>query len=492
MVWHLASPALAALVISMGLTWITRRLARVHGWMVGPASRRHIHTSPIPRLGGVAIFLASTIVSGFALRKSPILLLPLIPAAWMFAVGLLDDLVGIPASRKLLSQCIGATILFALGFRIPLPFLHGAIESSFSFAITLAWSVLIMNAVNLVDGLDGLASGATACASAAMLFTAIHLHQPDTAILAAVIIGATVGFLKFNAYPASIFLGDSGSLVLGTILAAISLRLMQASPWAIMVSCIAFAHPLGEAITSTVRRALTAKPVFRPDRRHFHHRLLDRRFTHPRSTQMLVIISIVFALLATLASRGGLPGAIAVLLSIILAIYSFQAFRYREFRYLSHLRRKILHHRFAIEAHVQLDDLREKVEETRSLGELRSLLEQTFVPLGFNAAELHIAELEGLWREVTQSRGVEFSFSLASRSGNLGSLILNWDLVAPPPLDIDVFQSEFLPVLARTVSAHLARHREMKFAEPARKTGPALVPASLPRAGKSPALIPLN
>ncbi len=491
MVWHLAIPALVALLISAGLTWLTRRVARVQGWMAGPATRRHIHTAPIPRLGGISIFLTCAIVSVIVVRGHPLLLLSLSPAAWMFVVGLLDDLVGIRASRKLLAQCIGATLLFALGFRVPIPLLHSTLASLVSFALTLAWSVLIMNAINLVDGLDGLASGATVCSAGAMLFTAIHFHQPSTAILAAILIGATAGFLKFNAHPASIFLGDSGSLVLGTILAAISLQQMQATPWAIVVSLIALAHPLGEVVTSTLRRALTAKPVFRPDRRHFHHRLLDRRFTHPRSTQMLVIISFVFSLLAILAARGGLPAAVAVVLSIIFAIYTFQAFRYREFRYLSHLRRKILHHRFAIETHVRLDEIQEKLEETRSLADLRSLLRQTFIPLGFAAAEVHIAEFDGLWREATQDRGLEISFPLTSRRGNLGSLVLNWDLLAPPPIDIDVFQAEFLPVLARIVSAHLARHREMKPTEPPRKSGPVLVPTALPQAGKS-ALIPLN
>jgi UDP-GlcNAc:undecaprenyl-phosphate GlcNAc-1-phosphate transferase len=460
--------------------------------MAGPASRRHIHTSPIPRLGGVAIFLASAIVSGFAFRKTPAALLAVIPSAWMFAIGLLDDLVGIRASRKLLSQCIGATLLFALGFRIPLPFLHGALEPLFSFALTLAWSVLIMNAINLVDGLDGLASGATVCAAGAMLLTALRFNQTDTAILASVLIGATAGFLKFNAYPASIFLGDSGSLVLGTIFAAISLRLMQATPYAVIVSVIALAHPFGEVITSTSRRALTAKPVFRPDRRHFHHRLLDRRLTHQRSSQLLVAISVIFALLATLASCGGIHAAIATCLSIVCAAYSFRAFRYREFRYLANLRRKLLYHRYAIEAHVQLGDICEKVEETRSLADLRSLLDQTFVPIGFTAANLHIVELDGLWRAVTRGRGMELSFPLESRRGNLGSLVLTWDLIAPPPLEIDVFQAEFLPVLARTVSAHVSRHREMKFAEPANKTGPVLVPAGMQRTGKSPTLVPLN
>ena len=492
MVWHLAIPALAALVISAGLTWLTRRVARVQGWMAGPATRRHIHTAPIPRLGGISIFLTCATVSVIVFRGHPLLLLSLSPAAWMFVVGLLDDLVGIRASRKLLAQCIGATLLFALGLRIPIPLLHSTLGSLVSLALTVVWSVLIMNAINLVDGLDGLASGATVCTAGAMLFTAIHFHQPHTAILAAILIGATAGFLKFNAHPASIFLGDSGSLVLGTILAAISLQLMQSSPWAIVVSLIALAHPLGEVITSTTRRALTAKPVFRPDRRHFHHRLLDRRLTHARSTQILVAICLVFALFAILAARGGLPAALAVILSIICATYTFQAFRYREFSYLSNLRRKILHHRFVIEAHVQLDDVREKVEETHSLADLRALLRETFILLGFTAAELHIAELDGRWHEVTQSRGVEMSFPLASRHGNLGSLVLNWDLLAPPPIDIDVFRAEFLPVLARTVSAHLARHREMMLAEPARKTGPVLVAAGLPRAGKSPALGPLN
>jgi UDP-GlcNAc:undecaprenyl-phosphate GlcNAc-1-phosphate transferase len=491
--WLLACTANAALLISAALTWTVRRFARVHGWMAGPASRRHIHKLPIPRLGGIAIFLGVAITAAIASPARKTLLLVLIPATWMFAVGLIDDLFGLRASRKLVAQIAGGALLFAAGFRIPAPLVLGTLALPLSFVITVGWSVLVMNAMNLVDGLDGLASGATICASAAMLLTALHFSQPEVALLAAALAGTTLGFYRFNAHPATIFLGDSGSLVIGTVVAAISIRLMQASPWGALVSILALAHPLGEVCLSALRRTLTAKPVFLPDRRHFHHRLLDRSLSHRRSSTFLVSISAAYAGLAILAGRGTISACVAAVLGAICASYVFRAFRYHEFRYLANLGRKVLNHRFSIDAHVQLHELRVQVEETRSISELRILIGQCLSGLGFADCAIQVYELESNWRVHLSDRGVELSFPLVSRQGNIGALRLNWDLSAPPPIDLDVFQTEFLPVLARTVNAHLSRHRELEIS-PAKKSGPVLVsPAAQPsRAGSPPSWIPMN
>jgi hypothetical protein len=195
-----------------------------------------------------------------------------------------------------------------------------------------------------------------------------------------------------------------------------------------------------------------------------------------------------------MAARGGFAAAVAIVLGGICTGYAFRAFRYDEFRYLANLRRKIVNHRFAIEAHVQLHELCEKVEETRSLSELRILIGQTFSGLGFAETAIQVFELDTVWRTSVPERGMELSFPLVSRQGNLGALRLNWDLAAPPPIDLDVFQSEFLPVLARTVNAHLLRHRELEALSPAKKTGPALVPsaARINRSAKTTGWIPLN
>lgn len=494
MFWLLICTANAGLLTSALLTWTVRRLARVHGWMAGPVSRRHVHKLPIPRIGGVAIFLSLLVTIGLIYPGHESMLLAAIPAAWMFSVGLLDDLFGLRPSRKLIAQFVGAILLFAVGFRIPLPFPLGTLSGPLSLMATLVWSVLVMNAINLVDGLDGLASGATICASGAMLFAALHLDDFETALFSAALVGVMLGFLKFNSHPATIFLGDSGSLVTGAVVAAISIRLMQASPWGLVVSVLALAHPLAEVLLSTVRRAITAKPIFRPDRRHFHHRLLDRNLSHRQSTLALVSISLVFGCLAELSARGGLAAAVALALGTIFAAYAFRAFHYAEFKYLANIVRKIMNHRFVIEAHVQLRELCAQIEETRSIGDLRNLLTQYFSAMGFTETVLEAHELDGRRGELIASHGVELVFPLISRQGKLGVLRLVWGLTAPPPIDIEVLQAEVLPVLARTLNAHLLRSREMDAIAPLRKSGPVLLPAMAhgDRAGKSIGWNPMN
>jgi UDP-GlcNAc:undecaprenyl-phosphate GlcNAc-1-phosphate transferase len=488
--WLLLCIANAALIVSATITWTVRRLARVHGWMAGPESRRHVHTLPIPRLGGIAIFTSMSFTCLFLPQGRRLALLALIPAAWMFAIGLLDDLVGVRASRKLAAQLLGGILLFACGFRFPFHWLDGTANTVISFTLTVAWSALVMNATNLIDGLDGLASGATLFIAGSFLAASLIVGQSDTAILAMLLAGATLGFIRFNVYPASIFLGDSGSLVIGTLLSAISMRLMHAGPWGIATSVVALAHPLSEVVLSTTRRALTAKPVFRPDRRHMHHRLLDRRLSHEKSTQALVAMSALLGPLSVLIVRGGLYAAAAILLSIVFTTYFLRAFRYREFSYLKNLWKKVVNHRFVIDAHVQIREISDAVEEAESLPELRAQLHSNFTGLGFSAAKIVVTEFAS-W-DASPVGKLDLAFTLASRSRNVGVFRLTWDLNTPPPIDVDVLRAEFLPILTRTLSALMNHDREVSLPQSSRKSGPMLVPVSMQPAGKSTALLPLH
>src|SRR5512146_575216 len=363
--------------MSLGLTWIVRRLARSRGWMAGPESERHVHQMPLPRLGGVAIFLSvalTTLILSTTEWASRFSLISLIPATWMFAIGLTDDIHGMRAWRKLLAQLVAGGILFALGLRIPAG--SGDIGLVLSFLATIVWSVTITNAINLVDGLDGLASGSATCAITAMLFAALCFGQHDTAILAAALAGAVLGFLRFNIPPATIFLGDSGSLTVGILVSAISIRLVQASKLGWIVCVLALAHPLAEVCISTTRRLLTANPVFRPDRRHIHHRLMDRDLSHDQSAATLVAISFSFAFFGTLALGGGLWVTVAIALSILVGAYLILVFRYDEFPLFAMVAKKILDHRYTTDAHLQLRELAAVLEKTppESLGELRKLV----------------------------------------------------------------------------------------------------------------------
>jgi len=430
--------------------------------MAGPESERHVHRMPLPRLGGVAIFcsvaLTSLILSATE-WTSRFYLLSLTPATWMFAVGLTDDLRGVRASRKLLAQFVAGGTLFALGLRVPAG--NGNIGLLLSFLATVVWSATIINAVNLVDGLDGLASGSATCALIAMLVAALHFGQRDSAILATALAGAVLGFLCFNVPPATIFLGDSGSLTVGILISAISIRLVQTSKLGWIVCILALAHPLAEVFISTTRRLLTANPVFRPDRRHMHHRLLDRGLSHRQSAVTLVAISFTFALFGILALRGSLWLAAAIVLAILEAAYLVRAFGYDEFPLFATVTRKILDHRYTTDAHLQLREVAAALEQTppESLGELRNLISKLLGGFGFAEAILIVPELDRQER-ICASRGVLLEFPLSAHFELVGRLRLRWDLGCAIPIDISLFVSEFLPVLTRTVQWSIHLHRE--------------------------------
>lgn len=493
MFWLLAGVANLALLLSLVLTWLVRRRARSWGWMTGPASRRHVHTLPVPRLGGVAIFgayVSVVLILHFSRTPCPLLLRTILPAGWMFVIGIIDDLVGVRASRKLMAQILGGVLLFMAGFRVPVPLSFGALGLFLSLAFTISWSVVVMNAINLIDGLDGLASGSSICTLTALLFAAMLFRESDAALFAAVLVGILIGFLRFNVHPATIFLGDSGSLVLGVAIAAITIHLVSASPLFLVVSLLALAHPLAEVVTSTVRRALRAHPIFRPDRRHFHHRLLDRKFSHNLSVLVLIGMSFFFSCLGVLAALGGISSAIAVTVASLAAFYGARTFDYDEFRYPLALARRIPHHRYSVDAHVQLKELRETMEEAASLGAIRRCLEEAFTGLGFADVQL-LTDMDKPKKWRTRRMEVELSFVLHSQTDKVGELRLLWDLASPIPIDLQLFSAEFLPVLTRQVIWHLRRHFETEAAVLRRTRRPVLV-SSLPPADSACAPAPLK
>lgn len=450
--------------------------------MAGPQSERHVHQMPLPRLGGIAIFLSvvlTIVILSASEWTSRFLLVCLFPAAWMFAVGLIDDVRGMRASRKLLAQVLAGGMLFVFGLRIPAgPGEFGLVLSLFA---TILWSVTVLNAINLVDGLDGLASGSATCAIFAMLVAALAFGQHDTALLAAALAGATLGFLRFNIPPATIFLGDSGSLTIGILISAISIRLVQASKLGWVVCILALAHPLAEVLLSTTRRLLTANPVFRPDRRHLHHRLLDRKLSHGRSAATLVAVSFSFAFLGTVALGRGLWAAVAIVLAMFEAAHVIRAFRYDEFPLFARVAKKIADHRYTTDAHLQLREAAETLERTppESLRQLQGLVSELLLGFGFAEAVLVVPELKRQDGAIA-TRGIMLEFPLSTRFEIIGRLRVCWDLRCAMPIDLALFASEFLPVLTRSVQWHVQAHREA--ARPAafsiRKTQrPQLVPS---------------
>lgn len=496
----LAGAASMAMALSFALTWTVRQLARTRGWVNGPISRRHVHTVPIPRLGGIAVFIAiaGVVALLFARTLSRDLLLgTLMPTAWMLAVGLTDDILGLRAHLKLAGQVVGGVGIFCLGLRLPVPgFLDqsGMVAPFCSLLLTVGWTVVVMNAINLVDGLDGLACGSSACIVAAVLAIALLVDEPGTASIAAVAIGVILGFLYFNAYPASIFLGDSGSLVIGAIVAGLTIRLIAEVPTAWLACPLILAHPLAELVISSGRRFLRADPLFRPDRRHLHHRLLDRGLSHAHASAILVLASFLSCLLGVLTTFGGYTALSALILGGATAVLATVELRYGEFAHFFRWMRKIPKEREMIGTQMRLEELRGAVIAARSLTELRIVLSENFSLMGFESARLRVRSYySGIVAAPISSTSVHLSFPLYGTHDRFGTLDLCWNLrTGRWPFDPEYFTSEFLPVLCRRLEAFVHLYRELPIHDRSRRVPFTEVLPSLVAESSTGSRLPLN
>ncbi len=278
-----------SLLLSLALTPMMGRLGIRFGAIDTPDSRK-IHSQPIPRIGGVAIFIsflaALIIINLLSTRVSNLLVLDrqllffFLGAGICFITGLIDDFYSLNATIKLACQILGASLAYWGDVRIDQFVIIGkTIEfHTLSYFITLFWFILFINAVNLVDGLDGLATGVVFFTAAVMVVLSVIGNIFVTAMLFASLGGATLGFLRYNFNPASVFLGDSGSYFLGYAVAGISiLGSVKSQVGAVLlIPLIALGVPMFDTLLSPLRRFVRGKKIFAPDNGHFHHRLLSR------------------------------------------------------------------------------------------------------------------------------------------------------------------------------------------------------------------------
>jgi UDP-GlcNAc:undecaprenyl-phosphate GlcNAc-1-phosphate transferase len=280
--------ALVAFVVVVLLTPAVGGMARMLGVVDRPGGRR-VNRSPVPRLGGVALFLGIFVPALAFLplgRETRGLLLG---AAIAVTVGAVDDFRGLRWWEKLAGQIVAAAVPTGFGVwidRFTFPFIGvHALPSSAGIPLTILWIVAIMNMVNFLDGLDGLASGVAAIAGLTFAIIALSLAKPDAALLSAIVFGACIGFLRHNFYPARIFMGDSGALLLGFVLAAISVQglLKTAATVALFFPLLVLAVPIVDTTFVVARRLKHGERVFEADQAHLHHRFLRRGFSEPRA-----------------------------------------------------------------------------------------------------------------------------------------------------------------------------------------------------------------
>src|SRR2546421_10128432 len=263
-------------------------MARMLGAVDAPGGRR-LNRSPVPRLGGLALFLGVFVPALAFLplgRETRGLLLG---AAVAVTVGAVDDFRGLRWFEKLAGQTLAAAIPTWFGVwvdRFTLPFLGvHALPEWAGIPLTILWIVAIMNMVNFLDGLDGLTAGVAAIAGLTFAVIALSLAKPDAAILSAIVFGACIGFLRHNFYPARIFMGDSGALLLGFVLATVAAQGLPktAATLRLFFPLLVLAVPIVDTTFVVARRVKHREKVFEVDQAHLHHRFLRRGFSQPRA-----------------------------------------------------------------------------------------------------------------------------------------------------------------------------------------------------------------
>jgi len=289
---------LTALVFAALLSFTAAPIARFLAHKLGaidiPKDDRRMHKEPIPLLGGLAIFFAFAVTALLFAVPSETLLALLFGGLIIVACGVLDDMFELNPLAKLVFQLLAAVVAIALGVRVESINLFGqyVVFGAWSYPVTLIWIIALTNAINLIDGLDGLACGVSAISSLSLLIIAVIMSESQIALLTAILVGACIGFLPFNSFPAKMFIGDTGAMFLGFTLSVLSVEgvFKAHTLFAFFAPIALFALPLFDTIFAFFRRICQGKNPFHGDRGHIHHRLIDLGFSHKQTVLVLYAI----------------------------------------------------------------------------------------------------------------------------------------------------------------------------------------------------------
>lgn len=326
-----------ALVVAFFMTPPVKRFAQRVGAMDVPRDGRRVHDHPVPRMGGLAIFFGFTVSMILFVSFTTQVLGLMLGALIIAAMGAVDDIVNLRPWIKLSIQIIAALVAIRCGIifnAVSNPnFMSDVVTipiGSLSIPLTVLWIVGCTNAVNLIDGLDGLAVGVSGISSMTMLIVSLFVADPNTTFILAALCGACVGFMPYNVNPAKIFMGDVGSQFLGFVLACVSVMGLFKLHTVItfLVPVLAMAIPLADTVFAVFRRVLHGQSPFHADKGHFHHRLLAMGLNQKQAVAVLYGISAVMGLVAVLlAGRDPIQRTICVVaafaISLIVWLYAF-------------------------------------------------------------------------------------------------------------------------------------------------------------------------
>lgn len=465
-VWILA---IVPFLISAALVPVIIRFAHSHGFVDRPGGR-HVHKTPVPRLGGVAVFSALAVggllgavvgVDGVPLDDRAFRLgaSVFVAAALLFFVGVWDDLKGLPPGVKLGAQVAAALITCFGGFRIGslhLSTIAGVDLGFLDVPFTLLWIVAITNAFNLIDGLDGLASGIAIVALVTTATVAGALDHPGVVLMSLLLLGAVLGFVAFNFHPARIFLGDGGSLTIGYLLSVLVMQGgMKNGEAPIAYAAAVLAVPLLDTSLAIARRWLRGTPIFGADARHLHHRLLALGLSVRRASLVLWGLSAIGALLGCALSFAPQFMATGVRLAIVLAvalgvIVMIRALGYHEFSVLGtafasgpeRFRREV-------QNKIRAWDVAQQLSLTPNLNALNDLLAQHARSLGFTAVEILPADQAKIGQ-----KGLESVLVVELHTQGDRRYVMRMSLRSARYGDLSVAERA-IPILARSVEQWL-------------------------------------
>ncbi|MGA9529837.1 MAG: MraY family glycosyltransferase [Terriglobales bacterium] len=396
----------SSLALSFIATREVRNISIRRGWVFRPQEGRHVHQTPLPRLGGVAIFLAFTITLGlwFGLSfifprvawgtDATVLLRIYVPACLIFCLGVYDDLRGTGPYVKFAVQAMAAVMLFAGGMHVlNLPVLFGqhSLPWFLDLPATVLWVVAVTNAFNLIDGLDGLAAGSALFSTMVFFVVALVDQSWLGALMSIALAGAVLGFLRFNFNPATIFLGDSGSLFIGFMLSALALAGAQKAPTfvAVAIPVVSFGLPILETSLSILRRLISGRPIFTADREHIHHKLLQMGLSHREVVIVLYAVSALFALLSLflLWPTGSTLGLVLAVVGTGIWI-GIQHLNYLEFGELRRVAQRTIDQRQIFINNLSIRRAVEELKLAADFDQVRSILIAAFDSNDFDGFEL--------------------------------------------------------------------------------------------------------
>ena len=310
-------PFMLAMFVSYVLTPYIKKLAFKIGAVDRPDNRK-VHKKIMPRLGGLAIYIAFMIGCVASIEITWDIFGILLGGTLIVALGVADDVYQLPAKVKLLGQIAAACVLVIFDIRIE--WVNNPLGGYFyldmlSIPFTIFWVISFTNVVNLIDGLDGLAAGVSAIASLTVILVSVQMGYFHVAILTAALAGAIIGFIRYNFNPATIFMGDTGSMFIGYMLAAISVygAVKTAATIALIVPAIALGLPILDTAFAIMRRYVNGRPIFQPDKGHLHHRLLATGMSHKETVLFMYGITAVLCIGAVLwAEMDGFYAALII------------------------------------------------------------------------------------------------------------------------------------------------------------------------------------